>query len=106
METTPVVRSAADREAIRQRFLSVDTSNVADVLDTLGLLHQGLSSVPLPPIPPRAASSQAGHTPFAARCRLMNLPATRTRCKPAQGCRQAMSRSGAATGKASAILVS
>src|SRR5476649_2922087 len=97
METIPLVRSAADREAIRQRFLLVDTSNVADVLDTLGLFHQGLSSV-LTPILPPAASWQAGHTQFAARCRLMNSEATRTRCKPAQGYRQAMSRSGAATG--------
>jgi 4-hydroxy-4-methyl-2-oxoglutarate aldolase len=48
METTSVVRSAADREAIRQRFLLVDTSNVADVLDTLGLFHQGLSSALTP----------------------------------------------------------
>ncbi|WP_223507949.1 RraA family protein [Pseudomonas sp. BF-B-25] len=38
------VRSAAEREAIRQRFLNVDTANVADVLDTLGLLNQGLAS--------------------------------------------------------------
>lgn len=44
MEATQVTRSAAEREAIRQRFLSVDTSNVADVLDTLGLFDQGLSS--------------------------------------------------------------
>ncbi|MHA7684814.1 RraA family protein [Cupriavidus sp. PET2-C1] len=44
METTHVARSAAERETIRQRFLLVDTSNVADVLDTLGLFDQGLSS--------------------------------------------------------------
>ncbi|MDA7417087.1 RraA family protein [Xenophilus arseniciresistens] len=31
------------REAIRQRFLAVDSSNVADVLDTLGLPDQGLA---------------------------------------------------------------
>ena len=78
METTSVVRSAADREAIRQRFLLVDTSNVADVLDTLGLFHQGLSSA-LTPYPPPAASWRAGPTPFAARCRRMNSEATRTR---------------------------
>jgi 4-hydroxy-4-methyl-2-oxoglutarate aldolase len=34
---------AFDQEAIRVRFLAVDTSNVADVLDTLGYLDQGLS---------------------------------------------------------------
>jgi len=32
-----------DRASLRQRFLEVDTSNVADVLDDLGLIHQGLS---------------------------------------------------------------
>lgn len=31
------------RESIRQRFLQVDTSNVADVLDTLGYPDQGLA---------------------------------------------------------------
>jgi 4-hydroxy-4-methyl-2-oxoglutarate aldolase len=34
---------AADREAIRTRFLAVDTSNVADILDELDLPDQGLS---------------------------------------------------------------
>jgi 4-hydroxy-4-methyl-2-oxoglutarate aldolase len=48
MDTIPAVRSAEDREAIRQRFLLVDTSNVADVLDTLGMFNQGLSSVLTP----------------------------------------------------------
>lgn len=42
-ETTNV-RSAAQLEQIRQRFLAVDTSNVADVLDTLGYFNQGLSA--------------------------------------------------------------
>lgn len=32
------------REALRQRYLKVDTSNVADVLDTLGCFDQGLAS--------------------------------------------------------------
>lgn len=32
-----------NREMIRQRFLKVDSANVADVLDDLGMLHQGLS---------------------------------------------------------------
>ena len=31
-----------DAERIRQRYLAVETSNVADVLDELGLLDQGL----------------------------------------------------------------
>jgi regulator of RNase E activity RraA len=34
---------AAQREDIRRRFLAVDTSNVADVLDELGLPDQGLA---------------------------------------------------------------
>jgi regulator of RNase E activity RraA len=33
----------SEREAIRRRYLAVDTSNVADVLDTLGFPHQGLA---------------------------------------------------------------
>jgi 4-hydroxy-4-methyl-2-oxoglutarate aldolase len=32
------------RESIRQRYLKVDTSNVADVLDNLGQLNQGLDA--------------------------------------------------------------
>lgn len=36
-------RDAIWREDIRRRFLAVDTSNVADVLDTLGLPDQGLA---------------------------------------------------------------
>lgn len=36
--------SVAGKEALRVRFLSVDTSNVADVLDRLGYPDQGLSA--------------------------------------------------------------
>jgi len=36
--------SLARREALRVRFLGVDTSNVADVLDKLGYPNQGLSA--------------------------------------------------------------
>jgi 4-hydroxy-4-methyl-2-oxoglutarate aldolase len=36
--------TTTDKEAIRQRFLKVDTSNVGDVLDQMGLPDQGLSS--------------------------------------------------------------
>jgi regulator of RNase E activity RraA len=44
------VTSVADRASIRRRFLAVDTSNVADVLDQLGLPDQGLHPgfVPFP----------------------------------------------------------
>ena len=35
--------SEARREEIRQRYLAVDTANVADVLDTLGYMDQGLA---------------------------------------------------------------
>lgn len=35
--------TAEQREDIRQRYLQVDTSNVADVLDTLGRFEQGLA---------------------------------------------------------------
>jgi 4-hydroxy-4-methyl-2-oxoglutarate aldolase len=40
--------SVAELEEIRQRFLAIDTSNVADVLDNLGYFNQGLSSEFLP----------------------------------------------------------
>jgi regulator of RNase E activity RraA len=36
--------AAPGREAIRVRFLKVDTSNVADVLDDMGFPHQGLAA--------------------------------------------------------------
>ena len=39
-----IEQSAEWRRAVRQRFLNVDTSNVADVLDQLGHPDQGLSS--------------------------------------------------------------
>jgi 4-hydroxy-4-methyl-2-oxoglutarate aldolase len=32
-----------EKSKIRQRYLAVDTSNVSDVLDAMGYLHQGLS---------------------------------------------------------------
>lgn len=35
---------AARAQEIRERFLDIDTANVADVLDQLGLQHQGLSA--------------------------------------------------------------
>jgi 4-hydroxy-4-methyl-2-oxoglutarate aldolase len=37
------VFDSAAREQIRNRYLAVDTSNIADVLDTMGYYHQGLS---------------------------------------------------------------
>jgi 4-hydroxy-4-methyl-2-oxoglutarate aldolase len=37
------MRSTEERASIRRRFLAVDTSNVADVLDQRGLPHQGLA---------------------------------------------------------------
>lgn len=35
---------ATDKDRIRERYACVDTSNVADVLDTLGYTHQSLAS--------------------------------------------------------------
>jgi 4-hydroxy-4-methyl-2-oxoglutarate aldolase len=35
--------SKSERHDIRERFLNVDTANVADVLDHLGMLDQGLA---------------------------------------------------------------
>lgn len=37
------VPGSHEAEAIRQRFLKVDAATVADVLDTLGYFHQGIS---------------------------------------------------------------
>src|ERR1700744_2760326 len=42
------VFSKAGRREIRERFLLVDTSNVADVLDQMGLPDQGLAAEFLP----------------------------------------------------------
>jgi 4-hydroxy-4-methyl-2-oxoglutarate aldolase len=47
---------STDREAIRARFLEVDTSNVADVLDELGLTDQGLH----PDLSPMSGERLAG----------------------------------------------
>ena len=44
------------RDAVRQRYLGVDTATVADVLDTLGMHEQGLASA---------------FTPFPADCGAM-----------------------------------
>lgn len=38
------MQNAHDKAAIRERFQAVDTANVADILDNLGLANQGLSS--------------------------------------------------------------
>ena len=37
-------QASTERSRIRQRFLAVDTSNVADVLDSMGLFDQGLAA--------------------------------------------------------------
>jgi regulator of RNase E activity RraA len=42
--STDTVLTAAQREDIRTRFLAVDTSNVADVLDVMGWPDQGLAA--------------------------------------------------------------
>jgi 4-hydroxy-4-methyl-2-oxoglutarate aldolase len=48
MVSTAVEMDTERREAIRLRFLDVDTSNVADVLDNLGYPNQGLAAEFLP----------------------------------------------------------
>ncbi len=50
--------TAEQRNDIRNRFLRIDTSNVADILDTLGYMEQGLSPDFLPY--PRDAGQIAG----------------------------------------------
>lgn len=54
MSAQQKIRSLEEKENIRRRFLQVDTSNVADVLDVLGYLNQGLSSA-FAPFPADAA---------------------------------------------------
>jgi regulator of RNase E activity RraA len=51
-----VMTSTQRRTSIRERFLAVDTSNVADVLDDLGMPHQGLS----PDFRPESGTRLAG----------------------------------------------
>jgi 4-hydroxy-4-methyl-2-oxoglutarate aldolase len=58
MDTNVVEPPASRHEMIRQRFLAVDTSNVADVLDTLGYPDQGLAPQFTPY--PAAAARLAG----------------------------------------------
>jgi 4-hydroxy-4-methyl-2-oxoglutarate aldolase len=57
MPTPTAQQSAAWREDIRQRYLNVDTSNVADVLDNMDYLDQGLAPDfgPYPAHAPRLA---------------------------------------------------
>ena len=67
----PTAWTPAEREALRLRYLQVDTSNVADVLDTMNLLQQGLhaSFRPFPENGPRLAgwayTIRGQMTPFA-----------------------------------------
>ncbi len=49
-----------DKAEIRRRYLSVDTSNVSDVLDTLGYLNQGLCSDFRPLLERSEAPAMAG----------------------------------------------
>lgn len=37
------MRSVEEQQAVRERYLAVDTANIGDVMDELGLPHQGLS---------------------------------------------------------------
>ncbi|MFO1147487.1 MAG: RraA family protein [Alsobacter sp.] len=63
--------SQAERDAIRERFKAVDTSNVADVLDNLGEFDRGLSAsfAPFPANAPKLAgwayTIRGQMTPFA-----------------------------------------
>lgn len=63
----------SDKEALRTRFLEVDTSNVADVLDKLGYPDQGLSADFLPH--PSTAGRLAG---WAYTIRGQMTPSTET----------------------------
>jgi regulator of RNase E activity RraA len=56
-DVASILATPEEREVLRQRYLLVDTSNVADVLDTMGLFQQGLhaSFRPFPENGPRLA---------------------------------------------------
>ncbi len=68
MSTDAAPQNSA-REDVRARFLEVDTSNVADVLDTLGLLHQGLA----PDFVPFSGTRVAGWA-YTIRGQMMPFP--------------------------------
>jgi hypothetical protein len=59
--------SSPTAEAIRQRYLKVDTATVADVLDAMGHFNCGLAPE-FAPYPADAGKMPAGLTPSAARC--------------------------------------
>jgi hypothetical protein len=61
------VLSMSERHDIRERFLKVDTANVADVLDHMGMLDQGLAAT-FSRFPPHAANWPVGIIRSAARC--------------------------------------
>src|SRR5262245_21662889 len=44
------MRTVEEREALRRRYLEIETSNVSDVLDALGFPDQGLAAT-VAPIP-------------------------------------------------------
>lgn len=61
--TAPRPFDGSEKESIRQRYLRVDTSNVADVLDTMGFPDQGLSAkfAPFPSATGRMAGVAQPH---------------------------------------------
>jgi len=62
---------AAEAEDIRQRFLAVDTANVADVLDTMGLHDQGLAA-DFKPFP--ATAGRLAGWAYTIRCQMTSFP--------------------------------
>jgi 4-hydroxy-4-methyl-2-oxoglutarate aldolase len=63
----------ANKDEIRQRYLAVDTSNVADVLDTLGYLDQGLSSE-FAPFPVRCDGTKLAGWAYTIRGQMAPFP--------------------------------
>jgi hypothetical protein len=57
--------NASQKESIRLRYVEVDTSNVADVLDNMNLLQQGLAADFGPY--PETCKRMAGPTPFEVK---------------------------------------
>jgi regulator of RNase E activity RraA len=68
-----MARDAGMREALRRRYLKVDTATVADVLDTLGFMNQGLSPEFAPC--PAGAGRMAGWA-YTIRGKMRRYPGT------------------------------
>lgn len=83
--------STSNRTEIRERFLLVETANVSDVLDSMGLTNQALSA----DFVPRSGTHLAGWAYTISGDSISGGPRPmNSRCKRAPECRTATSRCG------------